>query len=290
MSAPATTFTATKLSWRLPRPLSRAVALPDGANLLLLGGLTSAGTSTAEIVRINPSTGQAVPAGTLARGAHDAGGAVLGSKFLVFGGGADTVLGAVQAFTPGQHRARIVGKLPRLRADLSVAGTSDGRLAYIVGGFDGSNPDPTVLGTTDGTSFKTVANLPQPVRYAAVAAMGRYLWVVGGARGTSPTTAIQRVDPRTGIAAVVGHLPVPLDHAAAVVLDGSLLVIGGMINGQPSSIIWKLDPANGAVTRAGTLPEAVSIPAATVLGGSAYVLGGEGQTTLDTVVQIKPAG
>ncbi|RAN79086.1 hypothetical protein B5P43_14120 [Bacillus sp. SRB_336] len=278
------------LPWRLPRPLSRAVALPDGRDLLILGGLTAAGTSSAEILRINPATGQVAPAGALAQPAHDAGGAVLASRFFVFGGGADAVLGAVQAFTPGQDRARIVGRLPRPRADLSVAAGGDGRMAYIVGGFGGADPDPAVLGTADGTSFKTVANLPQPVRYAAVAALGQYLWVLGGARGTSPTTAIQRVDPRTGSAAVVGHLPVPLDHAVAVVLDGSLLVIGGMVNGRPSSSVWRLDPGSGTATRAGTLPEAVSIPAAAVLGGSAYVMGGEAQTMLDTVVRISPAG
>ena len=288
--APATTFTATMLPWRLPRALSRAVALPDGRDLLILGGLTAAGTSSTEMLRINPATGQAAPAGTLAQAVHDAGGAVLGSRFFVFGGGGDTVLGTVQAFAPGQDRARVVGRLPRPRADLSVAAGSDGRMAYIVGGFDGTNPDPAVLDTADGLSFKTVANLPQPVRYAAVAVLGQYLWVLGGAVGTSPTAAIQRVDPRTGSAAVVGRLPVPLDHAVAVVLDGSLLVIGGMVNGRPSSTIWRLDPDNGTAARAGTLPEAVSIPAAAVLGGNAYVMGGEGLTTLDTVVRITRAG
>jgi len=251
-----------------------------------MGGLTPAGTSSADILRIDPATGKTLQIATLAQGAHDAGGAVLGNRFFVFGGGADSVLGSVQEFHPGQNQARIVGRLPRLRADLSVAGTGD--LAYVVGGFDGSTADPAVLSTTDGATFSTVADLPRPVRYAAAAVMGGYLWVFGGVQASSPSTAIQRVDPRTGKATVVGNLPVPLDHAVALVLGGTLLVLGGVINGQPSSIIWRLDPMTGSVTQTGTLPTAVSMPAAVVVGEVAYLVGGEGQGTLDTVVEVRP--
>lgn len=286
-AAAPTSFTATELPWRLPNPISRAVALPEGTNLLLMGGLTPSGTSSADILRINPSTGKSTRIATLSQPAHDAGGARLGSRYVVFGGGAETVLGAVQAYTPGQASAPIIGRLPRLRADLTVAANGTGT-SYVVGGFDGAKPDSSVLATTDGTTFKTITTLPVPVRYGAAAAMGNYLWVIGGARGTAPTTTIQRINLATGAATITGNLPVALDHAVAVVIKGTLLVLGGIINGHPSSTIWRLNPTKGTMIQEGILPQAVSMPAAAVVSGVAYVLGGESATTMDTVIRIQP--
>ncbi|MCZ2402560.1 hypothetical protein IV498_05025 [Paenarthrobacter sp. Z7-10] len=284
----STTFSATLAQWRLPTPVTRAVGLSSGANLLLIGGLFDSGISSAAITDINPATGQNRPLGILARGVHDAGGAHLGGRYFIFGGGGASVLDAVQSFLPGETRAAVVSRLPQLRADLSVAASGQGGPAYLVGGFDGTHPSPAVLRTTDGTTFTTLARLAQPVRYAAAAALGQQLWVFGGTVGATPTDVIQRVDTRTGAAAVVGHLPVALNEAAAVVVGGTILVLGGVVDGQPSSAIWRLDPATGHVIRAGTLPEAVAMPAAVVVDGVAYLLGGENPAALATVIEIRP--
>lgn len=282
-----TSFSAALAPWHLKMPLSRAVALADGAHVLLLGGLTPAGTSSADATTLDPATGGTLSTGVLAQAAHDAGGAVLGGRFVLFGGGSDSVLGGVQAYDPKQQKSTMLGYLPKIRADLSVAGGAGH--AYVVGGFDGNQLDPSVLGTTDGKTFSTVATLAQPVRYAAVASLGKYVWVLGGAVGTTPTADIQRVDPATGAVTVTGHLPVALDHAVALVLNGTVLILGGISNGQPSAAMWRLDPATGTVVPAGTLPVAVSMPAAVAVGGVGYLFGGEGQSMLNTVMEIKPA-
>jgi hypothetical protein len=46
-----------------------------------------------------------------------------------------------------------------------------GKFAYILGGYDGTNPIDSVLATPDGSSFTQVAKLPVPARYLAVAAL-----------------------------------------------------------------------------------------------------------------------
>jgi len=71
----------------LPSARSRAIALVFDSAILLCGGLTSAGTTTGSILRIDLRSARVTETGTLAAAVHDAGGAVLGRSGFVFGGG-----------------------------------------------------------------------------------------------------------------------------------------------------------------------------------------------------------
>jgi hypothetical protein len=65
--------------WQLPEPLSRAVALPAGGAIDVLGGLTGTGDATTGVImRIDPATGAEQQVGSLPVPVHDAAGAVLG--------------------------------------------------------------------------------------------------------------------------------------------------------------------------------------------------------------------
>lgn len=279
--------------WHLPAAVSRPVVLPDGTGFVVLGGLATGDVSTSRVVRVDPATGSAQVAGALARAVHDSAGAVLGGRDYVFAGGSYSTVATVQAWSGGQ--ASTVGQLPSPRSDLTAV--TVGPTAYVVGGFDGTSMDPQVLATTDGATFKSVAALPIPVRYAAVSYQGGDLWVFGGVTSTSEggtleTSAIQRVDPATGQAAVVGHLPQAMGHATAVRLGGQVFLLGGRSGTTPSSAVWRLDPAKASVVAAGTLPQAVSDAGSVVVGDTAYLVGGEvtgPSAPLDTVVALRLA-
>ncbi|MGH9127781.1 MAG: Kelch repeat-containing protein [Acidimicrobiales bacterium] len=263
--------------------------LAAGTDLLVLGGLDASGTSVATVSCANPATGAVRQVASLDQPTHDAGGAVLGSKDLVVGGGATGVFDSVQAYRGGCAQAggatTLSGALPRPRADLSVA--QGGGTAYVAGGYDGKTLDPAVLATTDGASFRTVGQLPTPVRYAAVAVVGPYLYVIGGKTSSgSDTAAIQRMDTATGTTTVVGQLPAPVDGAEAVVLGGEIWVLGGIVGGHPTNDIVSVDPTTHAVSLAGHLPEAVANAGATVAGGIGWLAGGEGPQALDAVVRV----
>ena len=92
---------ATTAPWRLAAPMSREVVLADGASLLVSGGLRADGVSSAAVVRLDPATGASRHVANLASATHDAGGAVLAGRDVVFGGGSATSVRTVQAFTPG---------------------------------------------------------------------------------------------------------------------------------------------------------------------------------------------
>ena len=155
-----------------------------------------------------------------------------------------------------------------------------------MGGYDGTTYDPSVLTTTDGTHFTSVANLPVPVRYPAVVALGGHVFAFGGQTGSGAgsvvtvTADIQEIDPATHSAHIVGTLPQALYGAAAFVIDGHIYLAGGQTGaGQTLTQLYEFDERTHRVADAGLLPQAVAFGGyATVGTGKAaigYLVGGE---------------
>jgi hypothetical protein len=303
------------LPWRLPVPVSREVVLPGGANrLVVLGGLNGS-TSAQAVFSLGTRNGALTRIGKLSVGVHDAAGAVLAGRDVVFGGGTPTTVGNVEAF-PARASAQ-VGPLPSPRSD--AAAVSLRGATYIVGGYTGNLPDQAVLATSDGRTFRSVATLKVPVRYPAVAAVGGKLYVFGGEAITGPQAGmpvddIQAVDPSSHATSVVGHMPEPLQGAATVTLGGNVYLAGGDTTaprvvthgvgnfsstvrahaaGSPplfsSSTIWAFDPARSRLLSAGRLQVPVSHAGVAVLGSRAWIVGGEsGASQLSTVQMLTP--
>ena len=151
---------------------------------------------------------------------------MLAGRAVVFGGGAATTVADVQAWDG--RRTTTVGSLPQPRSDSAAASIGD--TAYVVGGFTGQGMARDVVATTDGHTFRVVGRLRIGVRYPAVAAVGQYIYVVGGELATTEgtlaggqTDAVQRIDPATGQVRVIGHLGHGLGHASAFAIGGRAL-------------------------------------------------------------------
>ena len=140
-----------------PSRVPREVVLADTHALLVIGGLDPGGASTARVWHVALPGGITTRLAVLPQPMHDSAGAVLGSATFVFGGGSARELATVQRYRAGV--VSVVGQMPQARSDLvavAVAGT-----AYVLGGFDGTSSIASVLATTDGSTFRTVAQLPQ---------------------------------------------------------------------------------------------------------------------------------
>jgi outer membrane protein assembly factor BamB len=296
------------------------------------GGLAASGSANG-VYAIRPISGAARWIGTLRVPVHDAAAAVCGRRVLVFGGGSQATIASVQAVTLRARRSQgggslaatavLAGSMPAPRSD--AAAVSIGRTCYVVGGYTGARPDAPVLATTDGRTFTTVARLPVPVRYPAVAALGGQIYVfggqtVGGSRPGAPVSVIQAVDPARRTAAVIGRLPEPLAGAAAVTVGGELFVAGGESPaarpavpglgttqlgpggpgtgpGAPArtaspaiaptvSTIWAFNPATRRLLPAGRLQVPVSHAGVAVAGSRAWIIGGESDGALVSAVQM----
>lgn len=321
-AAPGHTLPAAEsglLPRRLATPISREVVVAGShGRLTVLGGLTTDGASASGVFSIRTATGSVASIGSLRAPLHDAGGAVLGNRTLVFGGGSSATVATVQSFPAHASRggtAVATGALPVPRSDM--AAVTIGATAYLVGGYDGSRPDAGVLATTNGRSFTTVASLRVPVRYPAVAALRGKIYVFGGQAITghkagAPLNIIQVVDPARHTASIIGHLPEPLAGAAAVTLGSEVFVAGGESSvaqprtpgvgttqlgpGEASaasptsthtvSTIWAFDPASGRLLAAGHLQVPVSHAGVAVIGSTAWIVGGESDGALVAAVQI----
>jgi outer membrane protein assembly factor BamB len=280
---------AAKRSAPLPAPTSGESAVGVRGGVLILGGLDS-GEASVSGVFLRQTSGKLQPAGALSGPLHDAAATVLGSRVLVFGGGTETSTDVVQELPLGgsEATATVVGHLPAVRSDLSAV--TVGSRAYVLGGYDGTTPDPAVLATSDGSGFAHVADLPVPARYLATAVLGGRIYAFGGETANGgETNAIQEVDPRRGTARVIGHLPKAVSHAAAVVLGGNIYVLGGEAGETPTSRTWRFDPASGKVVAAAPLPGPVAGGAAATAGDVAYLVGGKGAggETLSSVIRLQ---
>jgi hypothetical protein len=254
--------------------LSREVVVPPRGkrDLLVLGGLDAHGSSAGGVYALDLRTGALSSQGALAQPTHDAAGVALGRRVLVLGGGT----AAATASTQIESGGRTVGgrALPQPRADAGAV--TIGATAYVVGGYDGSALDREVVSTTDGSTYRTVAALPVPVRYPALAVLDSRIYVFGGLdAGGHPTDAVQLVDPSRRTARVVGHLPVPVSGAAAGVLGGTIYLAGGDTASVPTRAIYAFEPSGSSFLRAGSLRVAVANAGSAVRDGRLWIVGGE---------------
>jgi DNA-binding beta-propeller fold protein YncE len=288
---------ATWTAYQLPQPVSGQAAVAKSGQIVLAGG-QSGGRLLRSVTLLTPRTGQLQLAGALPTPATDAAAALVHGRLTVFGGTNRRSITTVQ--TPGQRgqAPSLAGpaRLPQARSGL--AAVTDGGTTYLVGGGSPGRPAPAVLGTTDGTHFAVVASLPVPVAFAGAVASAGQLWVFGGMAAAGTTSVIQRVDPHSGRARIVGRLPHPLAAASAFVLGGRIFLAGGVTAaaGGPgrsarlatSNAVLAFDSRAGVVTAAGVLPMPVAHAASAVVNTTAYLLGGtDGSRAVPAVVALR---
>jgi hypothetical protein len=236
------------------------VAVAEGADVLVAGGLDASGASTGDVDRLSPALGSAARVGAMPAPFHDAAAALVGGRLVVFGGGAASGTDVVQAF-----RGSVIGRLPTAASDLEAA--SVGGDVVLVGGFDGTSFLTSVDETSDGVRFRRIATLPAGLRYAAVAAVGDAVIVAGGLTPHGPTAAILRIDVGTAAVRRIDRLPRPLAHAAALALGGEAYVLGGEdASGRTVRSVERIDPSSGRAAMERPLPGTVADAAAVALG------------------------
>jgi N-acetylneuraminic acid mutarotase len=290
---PKPAIPAVELAYRplysLPAPLrDPAYAALGGSRFAMLGGLDAAdvsadGIEIADLRRV-------LHTATLPAAQHDAQGALLDGKVYVFGGGSATELDHILSYDPASDAVTQVGTLLAPQSDVAV--TRAGAVAYIVGGYDGTNYLNTVVAWRPGAAPHIEAHLPVGLRYAAVAVADGGLLVIGGSTPAGAGNAIYRFDLTTHQVRRLGTLPHAVTHGEAATLGRYVYLVGGrgdLLNEQTAAV-YAIDPSTGKVKAAGRLPQPTSDAAALTIGDVIVVAGGQSPTgTLDGVGELVPA-
>jgi YVTN family beta-propeller protein len=265
---------------RLQSPVQDAAAAAlAGGRTMLLGGLTAADTSRADVRVVGAHSDRA--AGLLPAAVHDAAAVRLGREVYLFGGGTNesTQSDAIVRVDAGGGSS-VVARLPAPSSDQAAAAV-DG-IAYVVGGYTGARWLNTIVAWKPGAAPRVVARLPSALRYAAVTSADGRLVIAGGSlpSGTASRTILVYT-PRTGAVEQIGRLPAATTHAAAAAVGDVVYVIGGRgaTLGSATPRIVSVDLRTGRVRAAGTLRGARSdLAAATVSGSKIVLAGGRGAT------------
>jgi YVTN family beta-propeller protein len=259
-------------------------ALKQGS-VLLLGGLTAADVSTSAMRVVSAGRDQAL--GRLPVALHDAAAARLGRFVYLFGGGDGTAQHReIVRVDPVSGLTQQAGSLPAGSSDqaaAAIAGT-----AYVVGGFDGSRWLDTVVAWRPGRSARIVAHLPDPVRYAAVTAVGSALVVAGGSLPDGQASdSVYLLRAGSSRPVRIGRLPAPTTHASAATVDGQAVIVGGRgtSTGTPTSRVVAIDVRRRTIRAAGSLGDPLSDATVVTIGSRILVAGG--RTVRGTVRRLR---
>jgi hypothetical protein len=270
--------------FRLPASFGREAVINTGQYQIVAGGLTGGDTSIATTYRIDLQRRRVIPMPSLPVSVHDTAGGLANGVPLVIGGGNASEQSVVQGWDG--RRWLVVGHLPQPRSDI-VAATVDGRV-IVLGGYNGLRAaEPDILSSSNGHRWKTIGRLPVPVRYPASVLSDGTIWLFGGEIRGVMQNAIQRINPTTGDAQVVGRLPTRLGHAAAIPLRHRILIAGGRTAADKvTSRMWWFDPRTHSVRTAGRLHHPLADSAVAQSGDDFYLIGGETPSVTNSILKI----
>lgn len=273
-------------AFHLPSPLQREVVVPTDSGLVLAGGLTAADVSLGTVTRMDPATGILTPIGSLTTPVHDAAGAILGGHLVIFGGGGSSSLDTVQAFDLTSGASSVIGHLPGPRSDLAAA--TVGGSVYVMGGYDDSTPRREIYASTDGSTFRKVADLPTGLRYPGVTVVDTKIIIAGGQTATGASAAVLVFDPATQKVTKLATLPTPIGHAAVFPMGGLIYIVGGLTAGGVAvRTVTTIDPATGSVASLPHLHRPISDAGVGVTDNGALIIGGAlGSDVATTVASI----
>ena len=218
----------------LPSPIHDAAAVVSrhGAVELYGGGQS---VSSAEVVRVDSSTGTARLLHPLDEVLSDLGAAVVRGHTYLVGGFTGARYASAILRVDAKNRTHVAARLPVGTRYAGVAVLGDA--IYVAGGVtEFGRSDAVYRVELQSGRVSRIATLPQPTAHAPLVAALGALWLVGG----DGSRSILRIDPTSRRVSRAGRLPKALANAAAVKLaDGRVAVLGG----DGSGVVWAFEPA-----------------------------------------------
>ncbi len=288
-----TVANAGPFSWKTvaPAPLARfeARGAEVGGKLYVFGGFIGStccnATSRSDVY--DPATNTWAQLADMPKPITHPAVEVVGSTIYFIGGylGNGLALADVWKYDVSSNTWSSGPSLPQPRG----AGASGrlGNTLHFFGGIDRGyvgerdRGDHFVLSLSGGTSWQTLAAMPNARNHLAGAALGGKLYAIGGQHLYNEVSGnddeVDVYDPAADAWSEVESLPAARGHVSAAVLDGRIIVFGGTLTGnQRSADVTAYDSAKDVWLKLPSLPEARKSPVVAAVGDTLIVTTGEG--------------
>jgi len=141
---------------------------------------------------------------------------------------------------------------------------------------------------TGAMTWRTLSPASQARQEVAVATSGGKVYLIGGIRETSISSAMEEYDPATDQWRFRASLPEPLHHSVAMAHGGLIYVFGGYrsLAFDSTSAAYRYDPSTDRWTAIAPMPASRGAPAGAVIGDRLYVVGGASPQTNSLIAYI----
>jgi PKD repeat protein len=279
---------------------ARTLAVSQGSQVLVEGGVGTEPLSSAELYDSAAGTWSTVGALANARDLHSTT-LLSDGRVLVAGGLASGPLSSAEIYDPATKAWTATGTLATARYRHTATLLSNGKV-LVAGGFGaaGALASAELYDPAAGTWTSTGSLATARQGHAAVLLLvaGGKAFVTGGDDGSVPLASAELYDPATGMWAATGSLiTARRNHTATRLADGKALIVGGFGADLTTSLksAELYDPATGTFSATDLLKGAHGIHTATLLNtgkvlaaGTADSLGTElaGSTDNSEVVAL----
>ncbi|XP_043246385.1 kelch-like protein 17 [Amphibalanus amphitrite] len=197
--------------------------------------------------------------------------------FAVGGGSLFAVHSECEVYNPRLERWLSVASMNTRRSRAGVA--SDGRLLYVIGGYDGSGD----LNTAE--SYNPLSNTwsyvtPMGAKRSCFGAAGLngLIYCCGGYDGASCLSSVERFDPLAGTWSSLPQMTSRRRYCRLAVLDNCLYAIGGFDSASYLSTVERLDPRMNKWTSLPPMSSRRSSCGVETVGDWLYCVGGNDGT------------
>jgi len=137
-------------------------------------------------------------------------------------------------------------------------------------------------------TWRTLAAAGQARQEVAVATLGGKVYLIGGIRETSVSSAMEEYDPATDRWRFLASLPERLHHSTAMAHGGFIYVFGGYrsLAFDSTNAAYRYDPSTDRWTTITPMPTPRGAPAGAVIDDRLYVVGGASPQTNSLIAYI----
>lgn len=285
----------TKLKSPMPTPRMNTACAVIGDKVYVIGGLTKEGEITPVVEEYDSSIDRWTRKTSMPTSRGVAAAAVVNNKIYVFGGRDENgVTDVVEVYDPLSNSWKKMKPMPFARWNHMVA-VAEGKI-YVIGGLIGvgnkrESVDKVEIYDPSIDSWNIGASIPKPKQNAAVAVMGKKIYVIGGMIGSAAlggysTNTVEVYDLSAGKWITGVPMQLTRSDADAVVVNDKIYVVGGGKKGEALGTVEVYNSATNLWESGFSLRKPRTGHCVASVGNKIFIIGGAAEQSLSGILDV----